>query len=146
MLSIESVRRQDHLKSRIERDERLQQILLVPEKMVRVDPLFWIFERKEDVVNVNNYPRAQQRKDLKIFALNISTNLQSMRRVDEEHVVFAERIEYVLGNFFHPFFDQPRLGRKVELQKILWVGFDCNEVARDAIFLRVLREGARGDQ
>ena len=54
----------EHFECRIEAQERLQEVLLIPESMLIQHPLFRIFQGHKDVVHVHNDSRLDARQNL----------------------------------------------------------------------------------
>ena len=64
-----------HLEAIVERQKRLQEILLVPEELL-LEPVLNVDLRKKDVVQVNDDAFAESRQDLQALEPNIAAGSQ----------------------------------------------------------------------
>src|SRR5688572_12811356 len=82
--------RQCDLKLAIERQKRLQQILLVERESPFEQPLCGIVVREEDVMYVHPHARLEYRQHFEELVTDVTAELHGMTRVDEENVVRFE--------------------------------------------------------
>lgn len=70
----------------------MQKIGLVPRPAL-IDPLLRIFERIEDIVEMDEHPHLQRRHDSKENVVDVAAYPAHMGGVDEEDVILFERLE-----------------------------------------------------
>src|SRR5215813_11702458 len=93
---------EDHdLELLVELEERTQDVRLVPRASL-LDPVPWILEGVEDVVEVNQDPRPDPREDVEEDPVDVAADLGDMGRIDEEDVVRLERAKESQGNVLEP--------------------------------------------
>jgi len=91
--------RQQHLELAIERQERLQQVLLRPRQPHVHDPLARVLVREEDVVEVHDHADRQARHALQQQVIDVAAGLDRVGGVDEQHVARLQRRVLRRGNF-----------------------------------------------
>jgi hypothetical protein len=84
---------EEYLECRVEGQESLEDVLLVPETTLFFDPSLGILSGKKDVMSMNEYARRQPRQNLQIHPLNITPGLEHMTRIDEQHIAGTELLE-----------------------------------------------------
>src|ERR1700722_1788560 len=90
----EVVERADDLELAVEREKRLEQVLLVPDPPLVLEPLRRVVARREDVVHMDEDAARQLRQDVQEFELDVAHRPLRMRGVDEDDVSRGERPEY----------------------------------------------------
>ena len=73
-------------------EECPQHITLVP-RSTFIDPLLRIFEREEDVVEVNINALREGRKDFEEDTINVAVDLADVRGVNEQDVIRFELLK-----------------------------------------------------
>src|SRR5258708_3749401 len=83
MVMFQEIDRTNDAKLLVERQERLEQILLVPKLDFIDNPFLQIVSRRKNVMNVDKDPRLQYREHLQIFKKNIALRPDHVRGINE---------------------------------------------------------------
>src|SRR5207248_4646035 len=83
----------EHFECHIEAQERLQEVLLIPESMPIQHPLLRIFQGHKDVVHVYNYSRLDARQNLQKQKFHIAPDFAHVPRTNEQNIVLAEQLK-----------------------------------------------------
>src|SRR3954468_1379273 len=73
---------QNNLKLCVEREKRLQEVLLAPEPELLLDPALRILEREVDVVDVDDDALVEQREQLEVEEIHVPSAPNDVRGVD----------------------------------------------------------------
>ena len=82
-----------HLPLAVVDQERLHEVLLGPEMRAR-DMRSRVVARQEDVVEVHDDARRDERQEVEHDAVDVAADLDGVRRVDEQDVVRLERLDH----------------------------------------------------
>ncbi len=120
------------------REQRAQQVLLVPVASFLDDPLPGIFVRQEHVVHMDANARCEPRQHFEEEMVHVAAGLRDVRGIDEQDVARFEGEKHVQGHVLHFLHDQAREPRQAGAQERLGEWFDGGE-------LDATREVARVD-
>jgi hypothetical protein len=90
----DGVERDLHLKSFVENEEGLQEVLFAPGSALIDHPCARILVRQTDIVDVDPYPWGQAGEEIKEDPVNVAASLDGVCRVDEQHIAGIERSCY----------------------------------------------------
>lgn len=130
----------------IEGQERLEEVLFVPEPELVEDPGTGIFCGEEDVMDVHQDSGIQAGQDFQIFVLDVSADFQHMTGIDEEDVIHSQFFKFGERDLLHRGFDETRQSGQAFDQHIPGVGFDGGEITFGVVTLFILDDGLGGEE
>ena len=80
----------EHLEIRVEGEESLEQILLVPEPELVDNPFAAVIERERDVVHMHDNTRLETRQHLQEQIVDVSADFHCVGAVDKQNVARLE--------------------------------------------------------
>src|SRR6266436_5743327 len=123
----------EHLECRIEAKKRLQEVLLIPESMPIKHPLLRIFQGQKDVVHVHNDSWPNARQNLQKQKFHVATDFAHVRGINEQNIVFAERLKLAERNLLNRYPPKLEAGWKRRFQLRRCIRINGNEPARTSI-------------
>ena len=106
----------------------MHQVLLVPATVVIDHPGLRIFERKENVVDVDENARSERRQHIEIEMIDVAARFRDVGRVDEQDIAGSELGEFGKRNVLHLIRDEARYTQEPVLEECARIRFDAGEV------------------
>ena len=98
--------RPENFKTVVEREERLQQVLLIPEARMFHHPLSGIFHWHENIMHMHYHALVQAGQNFQEFILHIAPCFQNMTRIYEQDIVLLERCKLIETYILHALLEQ----------------------------------------
>src|SRR5216110_2768742 len=125
--------RPEHFECRIEAQERLQEVLFIPESMPIQHPPLRIFQGHKDAVHVHNNSRPDARQNLQKQKFHVAADFAHVRGINEQNIVFAERLKLAKRNLLNRYAPKLNAGWKRRFQLRRWVRVNGNQTAPTSI-------------
>ena len=89
MVSCEVADGENDLKLGIEREKRLEEVLLAPEHELLFEPAMRVLEGEEDVMDVHDHTLVEPGERLEVEVIHVASAPHDMRGVDRQDVVLS---------------------------------------------------------